>query len=384
MTVVVRFTIQRDGRLTDATVDRSSGYSALDQAAATRRPGDAAADSAARGVYESDAHRVPQFSVSTMKQHISLRALKSCATVALVVALSLTAGARPQTPPPPQQPSQVSTTINGNSGEAPRFAVPAFIALSGDAETAAVARTIGDTLWDDLNFEREFLFIPRDIYATIPAAKSFDDIAFDRWRELNTDGVIAGTVLKTGAGFQIQVRLFDVKTRKQVFGKDTAARRTPGCTRTPFPTTSTCMLAKANDGQIYGYEIQRQTLEFNMDNDELHRDALIEERDAIRWTIRDQEQAAVNGWSVLDQIKSLNCEPLEIEEKPAPISFADLDERARDDAAAAIRLAELDNLSPACEWELPEVALPESAKAARVQWDEIMELQNAYEAKYNA
>ena len=32
-TVVVRFTIQRDGRLTEATVERSSGYSALDQAA---------------------------------------------------------------------------------------------------------------------------------------------------------------------------------------------------------------------------------------------------------------------------------------------------------------------------------------------------------------
>ncbi len=32
-TVVVRFTIQRDGRLTDTTVERSSGYSALDQAA---------------------------------------------------------------------------------------------------------------------------------------------------------------------------------------------------------------------------------------------------------------------------------------------------------------------------------------------------------------
>jgi TonB family protein len=32
-TVVVRFIIQRDGRLTDTTVERSSGYSALDQAA---------------------------------------------------------------------------------------------------------------------------------------------------------------------------------------------------------------------------------------------------------------------------------------------------------------------------------------------------------------
>ena len=85
--------------------------------------------------------------------------------------------ARPQTPPPQsQQPTDISTTISGEPGTAPRFAVPPFIALSSDAETAAIARTIGDVLWDDLNFEREFAFIPRDVYATIPAAKSFDDV----------------------------------------------------------------------------------------------------------------------------------------------------------------------------------------------------------------
>jgi TolB protein len=75
-------------------------------------------------------------------------------------------------------------------------------------------------LWDDLNFEREFAFIPRDVYATIPAAKSFDDVPFDRWRELNADGVVVGTVQKVGNGFQIQVRLFDVRNKKQVFGKE--------------------------------------------------------------------------------------------------------------------------------------------------------------------
>ena len=152
-----------------------------------------------------------------MKQTFRSTGLRSCATVALVAALGLVVGARPQTP---QQPNQVSTTINGDAGAPPRFAVPAFIPLSADAETAAVARTIGDTLWDDLNFEREFAFIPRDIYSTIPVARSFDDIPFDRWRELNADGVIAGTVQKTGSGFQIQVRLFDVRTTRQAFGKE--------------------------------------------------------------------------------------------------------------------------------------------------------------------
>jgi TolB protein len=124
-------------------------------------------------------------------------------TLALVAGLGLAIGARPQTPPPPQQPTDVATTISGEgSGTPPRFAVPPFIALSSDAETTAIARTIGDVLWDDLNFEREFAFIPRDVYATIPAAKSFDDVPFDRWRELNADGVIVGTVQKLGNGFK--------------------------------------------------------------------------------------------------------------------------------------------------------------------------------------
>ena len=29
---------------------------------------------------------------------------------------------------------------------------------------------IGQVLWDDLNFEREFYMIPRDTYSSIPAA----------------------------------------------------------------------------------------------------------------------------------------------------------------------------------------------------------------------
>ena len=101
----------------------------------------------------------------------------------------------PQPPPPaPQQPSEIVTTISGDAGSAPRLAVPDFIPLSPDAETQAVAKTIGEVLWDDLNYEREFAFIPRDVYATIPKATSFNNVPFDRWRELNADGLIVGTV----------------------------------------------------------------------------------------------------------------------------------------------------------------------------------------------
>ncbi len=49
-------------------------------------------------------------------------------------------------------------------------------------------------LWDDLNFEREFDMIPRDTYASIPAARSLAGIPFDRWRELGADALLVGTV----------------------------------------------------------------------------------------------------------------------------------------------------------------------------------------------
>jgi len=142
------------------------------------------------------------------------------------IALAVLAGAQPpqpppqQPPPPPQQPTEVSTTISsGSPGAPPRFAVPDFIALSPDAETQAIAKTIGQVLWDDLNFEREFALIPRDTYSTIPAAHGFSDVPFDRWRELNADGVIVGTVQKTSSGISVAVRLFSMKTNQSVFGK---------------------------------------------------------------------------------------------------------------------------------------------------------------------
>jgi TolB protein len=124
---------------------------------------------------------------------------------------------QPTQPPVPQQPSEVATTISGEGGAAPRLAVPEFIALSPDAETVATARTISSVLWDDLNFEREFTFIPRDVYSSIPKATSFADVPFDRWREVNADAVVIGTVQKVSAGFHVEMKLFNVRTRQAVY-----------------------------------------------------------------------------------------------------------------------------------------------------------------------
>ena len=142
------------------------------------------------------------------------------AAAAAVVAGAAPGAQQPPPQPPPQQPSVVTLTITGDNGTAPRLAVPDFISLSQDAETAAVAKAIGQVLYDDLNFEREFALIPRDTYATIPRATSLADVPFARWRELNADGLVVGTVEKVGTGVRVQVRLFEVSSQKSAFGQE--------------------------------------------------------------------------------------------------------------------------------------------------------------------
>jgi TolB protein len=136
------------------------------------------------------------------------------------------AGQTPQQPPTPQQqqqqqqPTTVATTISsGSPGLPPKIGVPDFLALSNEPETAAAAKTLGQVLWDDLNYEREFYMIPRDTYRSIPQAASVDQVPLDRWKELGADGVVVGTVRKTGAGYTVEVRLMQVATGKVALGK---------------------------------------------------------------------------------------------------------------------------------------------------------------------
>jgi TolB protein len=166
----------------------------------------------------------------------SIRAgLKACTVAgAALAAAALIAAQQPGQQPPapapspaPQQPSEVSTTISSNEpGAVARFAVPDFVALPSadgrpaDAEIQDAARTIGRVLFDDLAFEREFALIPRDVYTSIPPATSATDVPFDRWREVNADGVIIGTVQRTSAGVRVEARLFNVRTRQAAFARE--------------------------------------------------------------------------------------------------------------------------------------------------------------------
>jgi len=126
----------------------------------------------------------------------------------------------PSTPPPPQQ-SEVRVEITNESGQPPKFAVPDFVAASTDADSVAAAKLVGEVLWNDLDFEREFYLIPRDTYSSIPPAKSLTDVPFDRWKELGADGLVIGSVQKTPDGnMRVVVRLFQVRSQQSVFSRE--------------------------------------------------------------------------------------------------------------------------------------------------------------------
>jgi TolB protein len=125
-----------------------------------------------------------------------------------------------QSPAPAQQtPTDIVLSISGDAGAPPHYAVPDFIPLTSDKETAEAAKLISEVLWNDLAFEREYDMIPRDTYKTIEQVASTDTIAFDRWRELGADAVVKGSVRRTGNTFQVEMRLFSVRGRGVALGR---------------------------------------------------------------------------------------------------------------------------------------------------------------------
>jgi TolB protein len=142
-------------------------------------------------------------------------------SLSFVAGFALLAAQNPpeQAPAPPSGQSEINIAITGDIGAPLHYAVPDFIALSPDPETAAAAKLMGEVLFNDLAFEREFDLIPRDTYRTIPVARTASDVPFDRWRELNADGVVFGTVQRSGNTFHVEMRLFNVRTRQVALGK---------------------------------------------------------------------------------------------------------------------------------------------------------------------
>jgi TolB protein len=124
-----------------------------------------------------------------------------------------------QAPAEPAGATEISVVIRGEDGAPPHYAVPDFIALTSDKETQDAARLVAEVLWADLSFEREYDLIARDTYQTIEPLGPNEAIAFDRWRELGADGVVKGTIKKTGNTFLVEMRLYNVRVRAVAFGR---------------------------------------------------------------------------------------------------------------------------------------------------------------------
>ena len=125
-----------------------------------------------------------------------------------------------------QQPGEVVAEIIGGAGNRPKYAVPDFVAVTPDV--ADVARTLGQVLWDDLNFEREFYMIPRDTYSTVPPLRAGAPVPFAAWQELGADALVQGTVSRAGDQLRVEYRLFNVRSQQQV-----ASQQYEGAARNP-------------------------------------------------------------------------------------------------------------------------------------------------------
>jgi TolB protein len=153
-------------------------------------------------------------------------------TLALGSALALSISAQqqpPASPPTPTQQTDVITKLTAGGGEGlpPKIAVPGFLALTNDAETQAAAKTLGEVLWDDIEFEKEFYMIPKDTYRSIPPPTSLEQVTLDRWKELGADGLLVGSVRKTPSGVTVQFRLINVSNGASVMAREyTGSART--------------------------------------------------------------------------------------------------------------------------------------------------------------
>ena len=197
----MKFTIQRNGQITDIEVGQSSGNPVLDIAAqraliTTRTLAPLPGGYSGQQLGVQLDFRILQIRVNheEHRSHLLCRGVRAgrawrCSERRLLPHRS---NRRRSTE------FEIKTTIRGEPGAPPHYAVPDFIALTNDKETVEAAKFIASGLWDDLSFEREFDMIPRDTYKTIEQTPTADTIAFDRWRELGADGVIKGSVRAHG------------------------------------------------------------------------------------------------------------------------------------------------------------------------------------------
>jgi TolB protein len=109
---------------------------------------------------------------------------------------------------PRQQQREFFLTL-GSGGKNPRLAVPDFLVQGTDGDLAGAAKVLADVLWNDLDFEREFLMVPRKVSASFPPAPA-DALPIERWAEI-TDAVLVGSVSRNGDTLIVKVEIVSVR-----------------------------------------------------------------------------------------------------------------------------------------------------------------------------
>ena len=141
--------------------------------------------------------------------HIRLPALMTyilARSIAVTLACGVAVRCQHSSRPPHRRPRNRATSAWSSATKAiraclPKLAVPAFIALTNDAETQrrrqrSSARCSGTISSSRRDAHDSAGYVPDDPAAALPSIK----VPLDRWKELNADAVLVGSVAKTPKG----------------------------------------------------------------------------------------------------------------------------------------------------------------------------------------
>jgi TolB protein len=140
--------------------------------------------------------------------------------VSLGVAAAVTSFARleGQTPSPDAPiPSVPIIRIVGAARPKIPIALPAFQSPT-DARAQDVARTIRDTVRDDLDFSGFFSIVPEE-YHKLVRADTGGRIGFKEWQGVGADALVVGSLGPDPASVVVEWRLYDTTDQKVLLGK---------------------------------------------------------------------------------------------------------------------------------------------------------------------
>jgi len=116
------------------------------------------------------------------------------------------------------QQQELRATISDKSGRLPRLAIQPFLITGRESYLQESGRSISEVLWKDLEFEREYQMIDPSAGAEIAPAPS-SELAYESWIETGADEVLVGTLQKTGATLQLDVRVMNLQRRLSIFAR---------------------------------------------------------------------------------------------------------------------------------------------------------------------